>query len=608
VNALRSRTPWLVLALVVLVLAVLEPFAIQAAREAAASAARDDRTEIDDPLGAPGHHDHLDPYPISAYKLGAEEPAGAEDAGRAPLMGNLGSLHHPITTTSPLAQRYFDEGLVLAYGFNHERAIRAFQDALNLDPTCAMCYWGIAYSLGPNINAAMADAAVPTAHAAVTRASELAATATPRERAYIRALAARYAPKPTEDRAHLDLAYADAMRDVARAYPGDVDALVLYAEALMDLTPWKYWTKAGEPTEHTEEIVRALDAAMALAPGHVGANHFYIHAVEASRTPERALPSAERLETAAPGAGHLVHMPSHVYWRVGQYERAARMNEHAIHSDETNALAAPSVGGTPDQSTHTFYSLAYYPHNIHFLFAAAQMEGRSAVALDAARKLVARIPEGAYAQIPALEDFRPMVLFGLARFGQWDAILAEPAPAEGLRYTTGMWHWARGLAHLRQGRPEDAEAELTALAEIRATDAMREQMLASNNTAAAILEIAEGVLAGELALARGDAGAAIGHLERAVALQDDLAYMEPPAWYYPVRHNLGAALLQAGRYAEAEAVYREDLRQYPKNGWGLYGLAESLARQGKVGAAQLAREAFEQAWSRADVTLTASRF
>jgi len=528
-----------------------------------------------------------------------------EAADVTPLIGNLGNHHHPITTLSPLAQRYFDEGLTLTFGFNHAEAVRSFRDAAALDPRCAMCHWGVALALGPNINAPMDPAAVPEAHAAIRQATALASGADPAERAYIAALATRYAAEPVADRADLDLAYADAMRALARQYPDDLDAATLAAEALMDLSPWAYWTKDGQSTAYTGEIVSILESVLARAPDHVGANHFYIHAVEASQAPERALPSAERLERLSPGAGHLVHMPGHVYWRVGRYSDAVRVNEQAIGVDE--ATLRRGVTGA-DRGSHTYYALAYYPHNIHFLFAAAHTEGRGALALQAARKLVDSIPAEAYAVAPALEDFRPMPLFALVRFGRWGEILSEPRPAEQLQYATGIWHWARGLAYLRTGQLDAAEGEHARLDAIARTEAMQALTLASFPKAATLLDVASNVLAGELAGARGDTAAMLAHLTSAVAAQDELAYIEPPAWFYPVRHNLGAALLDAGRDADAEAVYREDLRQYPNNGWSLFGLARSLRAQGKLAEADEAQWRFDEAWQRADVTLTASRF
>jgi tetratricopeptide (TPR) repeat protein len=474
---------------------------------------------------------------------------------------------------------------------------------VKLDPEFAMGYWGIALALGPNINAPMDDAAVPDAYAALQKALALAPKTSKVEQGYIQALAKRYTAKPAKDRTPLDQAYADAMRQLSQQYPDDLDAATFFAEALMDLTPWNFWTKDGQPTTYTNEIVVTLESVLKRNPNHPGANHYYIHAVEASQTPEQAIPSAHRLEYLVPGAGHLVHMPAHIYWRVGRYHDAARINEHAIRADEVHI-----VGGTRDQNAHSFYSLAYYPHNIHFLFAAAQMEGRSELALAAARKMVAKIPDQAYRDIPALEDFKPMPLFALARFGKWQEILQEPQPTSELQYATGIWHWARGLAYVRLGQLDKASAESQQLSKIAQTEAMKQLTLASFPKASTLLTLASYILTGELAGARGQTDNAIAQFKEAVRIQDRLSYIEPPSWYYPVRHNLGAALLKAGRVKEAEAVYREDLRQYPHNGWSLFGLAKSLRAQGKTQEAQAVQKRFQQAWQYADVTLTASQF
>ncbi|HXV43687.1 MAG TPA: hypothetical protein VEC96_11545, partial [Anaerolineae bacterium] len=434
------------------------------------------------------------------------------------------------------------------------------------------------------------------------QAYKLTANVSPVEQAYIEALAKRYVAEPVADRAELDLVYANAMRQVAQQYPHDPDALTLFAEALMDVTPWNYWTKEGQPTEYTNEIVTTLESVLKLSPNHPGANHFYIHATEASQTPERAIPSAERLETLVPGAGHLVHMPAHVYWRTGRYQDAFRINEVAIHSDEH------TVGGKPDRGVHTLYSLLYYPHNIHYLMAAAQMQGRSQEAVAAARRVATDIPLNAYQEVAAMEDFMPLPLFAMVRFGQWDAILNEPQPQAEFQYATGIWHWARGLAYTRQGNLDKATAEYDKLVAIGQTEAMQNLTLYSFAQASTMLDIATHLLAGELAGARGETDEIISELEEAVAIQDNLHYIEPPAWHFPVRHYLGAALLELGRAEEAEAVYREDLRQYPNNGWSLFGLAESLKAQGKADQAGEAQEYFEEAWQYADITLAASRF
>jgi len=522
----------------------------------------------------------------------------------APLLGNLGDHTHPISTQSELAQKYFDEGLILTIGFNHAESIRSYQDALKLDANCAMCYWGIAYALGPNINAPMDPAVVPQAWEALQKALELAPQASEQDQAYIQALSKRYSSDPdaapSGHPAALDKAYADAMRELAKAYPADTDAATFFAEALMDLTPWNFWTKEGQPTEYTNEIVATLEGVLATDPNHPGANHFYIHTVEASPDNERAIPSAERLTHLVPGAGHLVHMPAHTYWRVGRYHDAVTANEHAIHTDETYL---PDRGVQPTE----WYPAAYYNHNVDFLLAAAQMEGNSKVAIEAANKLVQGIPEALYEQT-YFEYFKPMPLFALARFGKWDEILQQPQPEAKYQYTTGAWHYARGLAFVRQNELDKAQQELTALQAIATTDEMKALVLYSFATADQILQMEAHSLAGELAAAQGDSAQGIAELETAVELQDNLVYIEPPAFYYPVRETLGALLLAADRPADAEAVYRADLVEYPQNGWSLFGLAQSLTAEGKNDEAAQVQKQFETAWQYADVTLTGSRY
>lgn len=536
--------------------------------------------------------------PAEPVPTSASTPVGQPTAA-VQLYNNLGDYSMAITIASPEAQRYFDQGLILSYGFNHEEAIRAFDEAARLDPTCAMCFWGKAYALGPNINAPMAPEAVAPAYAALQRAQELAAGASPVEQAMIEALSARYVEDADADRAALDLAFAEAMGTVAERFPADDDVATVYAEALMNLTPWNYWTKEGEPTEYTEQIIAVLEGVLARSSDHPGANHYYIHAVEASQDPGRAVPSAERLATLVPGAGHLVHMPAHVYWRVGRYQDAVEANHHAIHSDESYL---------PDRSNPGFYGMAYYPHNIQFLFAAAAMSGQSELAIEAARKLVAEVPEAIYAEAPGMEDFLPMPLMALARFGRWEAVLAEPRPAEQYQYATGVWHYTRGLAYVRQSKLEEAAAELTALEALAEKQELKDLVLYSFSPAATNLTLAAHTLRGELAGARGDYDTQVAELEAAVAIQDGFAYIEPPVWYYPVRQSLGAALLAAGRAEEAEAVYRADLKEYPNNGWSLFGLSQSLEAQGETAEADEARVAFEKAWEDADVTLQSSQF
>jgi len=530
---------------------------------------------------------------VAAGCASVSTPKGAA----VPLQEDLGQLSHPITTTSPWAQRYFDQGLRLTFAFNHAEAIAAYEQAVKFDPACAMCEWGIALALGPNINMPMEPEAEKKAYDAIQKALTLADKASEPEQAYIHALAKRYGADAGIDRTLRDAAYADAMRQVAKQYPQDVDATVLTAEALMDQQPWDYWTREGAPKGSAIDIVALLESALAAAPDHPGACHYYIHAVEASPKPERAVPCAEKLPGLMPGAGHLVHMPAHIYIRVGRYHDAVVRNERAVEVDEHYIEGRHPSG---------VYPMMYYPHNIHFLWQAASIEGQRAVALKAAGKLAAHLPESAVRETPPLEAFVPIKLFTWARFGMWAEILSAPAPPEDFHYTTGIWHYARGLAFTEKGQFTRAQTELDQLRVI-ATEMPKERMV-SLNSAAILLRIAANVLAGELAAAKERVGEAIERFESAIADEERLTYEEPPAWYQPVRQFLGAVLFEAGMFAPAEAVYRRDLERNPENGWSLYGLMQSLQAQKKTAEAAAVEQRFKQAWGRADVTLPASRF
>lgn len=533
-----------------------------------------------------------------AVAAGTAVPPGYEKA--APLFDNLGNHHQEVSTRLPLAQRYFDQGLILAYGFNHAEAARAFHEAQRLDPQCAMAYWGEALVLGPNINAAMEADQVPEAWAALQQALRLADQATPRERDYIRALAKRYGPEPVADRSRLDAAYADAMRGVASRYPDDADAQALFAEALMDTTPWDYWLEGGELKPVTREILATLERALQIDPDHPGANHLYIHAVEAVH-PEWGVASADRLRDLVPGAGHLVHMPCHIYVRVGRYAEASEANEKATAADQDYVTQCHAQG---------LYPLAYVPHNHHFLWFTASMEGRSARAIAAARHVAGHVDRQQMREpgYGTLQHFYALPLYALARFGHWQEILAEPAPAADLKYPTGVWHFARGLALVRGGRLAEADGELRELAALAADRSLDTVTIWDINTTRHLLQIATEVLAGEIAERRGNFDGAIQRLQQAVKLEDTLHYDEPAPWYAPTRQTLGAVLLEAGRAAEAEAVYRVELHTYPANGWSLFGLARALEAEGKAAEAEQAERQFAQAWSRSDVTLTSSRF
>jgi len=516
---------------------------------------------------------------------------GLTAADTVPLYTDLGTHHKRISTRVPAAQQYFDQGLRLTYGFNHAEAIRSFTRAAELDSTCAICYWGIALAYGPHVNAPMDSASGVAAYAAVQKALALASHAPPRERAYIEAVAQRYEAAPPANRARLDTAYSRAMAKVAKAYPNDLDAATLYAESLMDLRPWNYWKPDGTPYEGTTEIVRQLRRVIAANPSHPGACHYYIHAVEAV-DPKAAVPCAERLAQLMPGEGHMVHMPAHIYIRVGRWNDAVKANQHAIHTDEV------FIEG---QNPRGVYPLAYYPHNIHFLAFASTMAGRSAQAIEASKTLTGKVNVDVARQVGMLQEMLPYHTLTLTTFGKWDDVLAEPLPPADIRFSYAMAYYARGVAHAAKQQWAEAQAALDTVTAINAAtpDA------AESKTA---LAIAVHALTGEIASRRGDLDAGITHFREAIKIEDAGLYFEPPKWYYPVRHSLGAVLLRAGKNAEAEQIYREDLKRFPENGWALFGLAQALKAQGKDAEAARVDARFRKAWADADVTLVASRF
>ena len=515
------------------------------------------------------------------------------------LYDDLGTYHRAITTSSPEAQRYFDQGLRFYYSFNHDEAPRSFEQAAVFDPSCAMCAWGAALTLGPNINMPASAEAQSAAYASLRRALAHRDAATPDERALIDALARRYAETPpdtAEGRAALDQAYADAMREAMRSFPDDLDAATLFAEAMMDLHPWDLYTSDGTPKPGTEELVAALEGVLARMPDHPGANHFYVHAVEASAHPERALASAERLPGLVPGAGHIVHMPAHVYLRVGRYEDAAEANRRAIATDRTYLAQAPPPGA---------YGM-YVAHNFQFLAAAAMMEGRSAEALTAARDMVATTPLEMFRQMPGFDGVLDYPILVLVRFGRWDAALDEAAPPEDLPFALAVHHFARAVARLGKGDVENARAEQASFeAAVLRVPADARQF---TNSARAVLAVPHALLAGLIAEHERHRNEAPRLLREAVAAEDALVYDEPPDWLLPTRHYLGHALIVFRRYRDAEQVYREDLRIHPDNGWSYLGLAQALRGQGHEAEAAAAEREFHAAWSRADLTPTASHY
>jgi len=524
------------------------------------------------------------------------EAASADQIEASPLFDDLGSLHHPITTTSELAQQYFDQGLRLVYAFNHEEAIRSFEAAARQDPQAAMAYWGIALALGPNINSEMGKQDERRAIEMVQKARRLATNAIPREQAYIEALTARYVGRKGVKRKGLDEAYAKAMRLVMQQFPDDLDAATLFAEALMDLRPWDLWKQDGRPQPGTEEIVTTLESVLAQNPDHPGACHYYLHAVEASQQPERALPCAERLPGLMPGAGHLVHMPAHIYMKLGKYHEAVERNQEAAHVDQLY-LAGRNQGGE--------YADGYYTHNLHFLWASLMMEGRNDEAMKAARDLTATIALEEVRKDRGKELYLSAPIFSMIRFGRWEELLREPAPPKGLRLLDGMWRLGRGLALVATGRLPGAEGEHVVLAGL--TKQIRRDRTPEEKTERALLKIAERVLAGELAARRQHYDDAIRLLEEAVKMEEALPYSEPPLWPLSVRHHLGAVLLSADRPSEAEAVYHADLLHHPDNGWALTGLIQSLRIQQKDDQAAEAEERFKKAWAHADYSPSNSR-
>ena len=524
----------------------------------------------------------------------------AQRAG-APLFDGMGDYHMPITTADPDAQRYFDQGMVLAFGFNHAESIRSFRAAQTLDPNCAMCFWGEALATGPNINvtsngkAIMAPAERASARAAMDQALALIDGVTLKEQDWIKALDQRYDGHGDTPRDPLDRAWADALADMAARYPDDTTVASVYAEALMNTMPWDYWGPDGEAKPDTQAVIASLEAVMAADPDHPLALHLYIHALEASSNAKKAEPAADRLADLVPGSGHLVHMPSHIYFRVGRYQDSALANIRAAEVDEAYIAQCNAQG---------FYPALYYPHNIHFLWASSTMQGQSALSLDSARRVVANVRVEQVEQFPTIQFFRTVPMLSLVRFARWEEILVEPEPHEPFAFARAIWHYGRGVAHAALGDPEAALIELAAIEQLEPQ--VDEIFMGDVYPARDLLEIAKALLIGEMAYRSGDAASAVLAFEEAVAMQDALPYTEPPFWYYPTRQSLGAALLASDRVAEAQAVFERDLEQYPMNGWSMFGLAEALRRQGDDAGAGKVAARFETVWQFADVELTSS--
>ena len=541
------------------------------------------------PAAAPPVHKH--------YEKPADAVAPAPGQPVAPRLQNLGVHTFPVSTRHALAQRFINQGINLAFGFNHAEAARAFAEAARLDPGLAIAYAGHALVLGPNINAPMAPEVEPEALALAQKAVSLKSKATPRERAYIDAIAARYTGKP-EDRDRANRAFADAMRKLVAAFPEDLDARTFFAESLMDLRPWNYWTRDGVAYEETREIVSALEHVLAKHPNHPGALHYWIHLWEATDTPERAEAEADRLLPLMPGAGHMVHMPAHIYQRVGRHADVIKSNLLAAKADEDYIAQCKAQG---------IYPLAYYPHNLHFIWMGASASGRGALAIESAVKLANAIPHDALGTVPILQGFVVVPYWAMVRFAKWDDILADKGPRHETPFTRGAWRYARAMALIGKNRLPDAEAELAELRKILADPSLTGQVTFSANSGLAVLRIAPEVIAGEIAAKRKEWDTAVLHLDRAIRYEDALIYQEPADWHAPVRQNLGAVLLEAGRADEAEAVFWEDLRKNPENGWSLFGLMQALKAQRKDADAALVDARFRKAWKDADIQLSAAR-
>ena len=545
-------------------------------------------------------------FPVAAFAQAHESHAPATPetlagwAKGAQLFDGLGTFHRKITTRSPLAQKYFDQGMRLLWAFNHDEATRSFAKAAKIDPSCASCYWGVALTLGPNYNMPMMSSARGrVGWEALRKARSNARRATPVERALIAAVAKRYRGMEEVDPSNskpLLGAYVEAMRAVAAKYSNDLDVQTMYAEGLMNTNPWKLWNEDGTANPGTDQIVSTLRSVLEKDPNHPGANHYYIHAVEASQHPDLAIRSAEVLNGMMPSAGHLEHMPAHILQRVGRYEEAAEANRKGAAAD----LAYIKATAPPD------YYPMYLIHNFQFLGSAAGMEGRRAEAITALKKARAHIPDDLLFGMPGLDWSASFVYDGYVKFGMWDEMLAEPAPSPRLPGATISYLQSRASALAAKGRIDEAKAELAKSAQ--AISAVPEEATQGNNQAKPLYDVGQLKAEARIAGAEQRRDEAVRLLAEAVSLEDKLAYNEPSDMIFPTRHLLGAGLLAAGRPGEAEAVYREDLRRNPKNGWAYFGLSQALAAQKRDAEAAAARGQFEQAWQRADIQLASGAF
>ncbi|WP_370478211.1 tetratricopeptide repeat protein [Tamlana flava] len=515
----------------------------------------------------------------------------------APLFENLGTHAYKVSTNNALAQKFFNQGLRLTYAFNHAEAHRSFMEAARLDPNCAMAFWGQAYVLGPNINDPLPDEERKNKYnEAIKKAKLLAENALSKEQALIEALSHRYSTNLEAEVEGLNKAYMEAMTEVAKNYPNDADILTLFAAAVMNTVPWNYWDKKGNPSPNIPEAKTALEQAIKINPNHPGAHHYYIHMVELPK-PDLAVLSAEKLGGLMPAAGHIVHMPSHIYIRVGRYKDAVTANQKAILADEDYISQCFSQG---------MYPLGYYPHNIHFLWSASSLLGASDIAIDAAKKTAEKVPVGEMKELHFLQNFASTPLLAYTRFGKWNDILTFPKPNNEIKHLKLIWHYARGVAFVRKNNVKEAQEELDSIADLKKDPEMEIIIATGFDSGTTIAALAYEVVAGEIASAKNDLEKAIKHFEKAVELEDALIYNEPSAWHIPTRQNLGAVLLKAEKYKAAENIFKEDLDILRQNGWSLMGLHKSLKAQGKLTEAEKIKYEFDVAWKDADIALNTS--
>lgn len=516
----------------------------------------------------------------------------------APLFKNIGNHSYAVSTKNSMAQQFFNQGLRLTYAFNHAEAHRSFMEAGRLDPNLAMAFWGQAYTLGPNINDPLPlEERKHKYNEAIKKATTLSKNASKKEQDLINALTKRYSTDLDKDVNELNMAYMKAMENVVKSYPNDSDIQTLYAAAVMNTVPWNYWDNEGNPSPNITEAKAALEKAMELNPDNPGAHHYYIHMVELPK-PDLAVPSADKLGDLMPAAGHIVHMPSHIYIRVGRYKDAVEVNQKAILADEDYISQCYAQG---------MYPLGYYPHNIHFLWSAASLLGASDIAIDAAKKTAEKVPVGEMEELHFLQNFAATPLLAYTRFGKWNDILTYPKPNDSIKHLKLIWHYARGIAFTKKHNIKEAQEELNAI-KVLVNDPQMETILTGFDNSATIAKLAYEVVAGELAREKNDLDAAISHLEKAVELEDNLIYNEPSAWYIPPRQNLGAVLIQAKQYKKAEKIYKEDLDDLRQNGWSLMGLYQSLLAQGKSEEAEKIKQEYKIAWKDADIEISSSVF